>query len=492
MENKNRQKEQYPLYLLMALAGVIFLLLMIFSPPNGEDWVRIGFRDRSFSGFVQLIGEQYETLNGRVMGNFFSYLLIAPDWLRILIKTVFLLGNVLVLWGFGRNKEEMSFVWTMVLYLGLSTTMIVQVFSWNIGFFYHILPVYFLMIYFLWQKMGQSDLEREREIPIAILFFILGMISSLFMESTTIVILLFSLLLLVYEKLGTGKIKIESICWTVGVVIGTIILFRSPTYSLEGMTLFAKGMGIASDNFFAHYEIFRGASPLSHFFLFLILFTGILSRYRRNYSKVDILMALIAGVFFIYALITRVLPIEFFTLNNSFIEASKELILIDFFVHLFFFVYLVVVGLHGIENRVIKRTWLMILAGILINFMIVFFLKDAIVNDYYMMMIFYILLSILILEEDFFQKESRSRNLVAIGLAAAIILSAYHLRPMMENDKIYQKNQIMLNGIMDKGLLEASVIEYPHPNYLVDPDNTKMMNAYYYKEKGDLEIKIRQ
>lgn len=298
MENKKQNVNQkYYLYTLIALAFVIVFFIMMNGQPSGTDWVRIGFRDRSPSGFLNLMGEQYNTLDGRVLGNLFSYLMIVPDWLRDGIKTLMIMGTILVIWGMTNRKDSTGFLGTFLFFIAFSVPLFSQVFLWNTGFFYQAFPVYFLLVYFLWMKMGQSDLERKREIPLAVFFFILGMVSCLFMETLTLVFLPLSFIFLFYEKKGRDHISLESICWTVGTVIGAIILFSSPANSLEELTVFANETGVASENFIRYYHNFRAASPFTNLSVFFVIMAGIVGRYQKNYTKMDLPMALICGVF---------------------------------------------------------------------------------------------------------------------------------------------------------------------------------------------------
>lgn len=487
-----KKKYNYYLYTVMAVTAVILFFMMMHAQPSGTDWYRVGFRDRSPSGFLGLLGQQYQNVDGKVLGNLFSYLLMVPEWLRDLVKALFILGTIFVIWGMSKRKDTMSFLAVFLFFTAFSIPLLSQVLFWNTGFFYQVFPVYFFLIYFLWMKMGQGDPERKREIPLAVFFFFLGMASCLFAETLTLVFLPLSFVFLVYEKRGTGKISIEAICWSVGTVIGTIILFSSPATSLEGLTVFANETGVASDNFIEYYHNFRAASPFTNLSVFVVILIGIISRYRKNYTKLDLPMAVIAGCFFLYALLTKVVPLEFFQLNSIYRGSDSSMMKLDFIVHAAFCLYLMIYGFHGIENGENRRTWFLVLSGILINFMINLFIHSPLAKDYYLMMIFFMILAVLSFDEDMFGKKQFNRYLIAVGSALLILILARRAVPMIENENQYNVNLLRIKNTMDKGGLEIQVKNYPHPEFIVDPDNRRMMNGFYYNEPGDLIIKTEE
>lgn len=115
MENKKQNVNQkYYLYTLMALGFVIIFFLMLNAQPSGTDWLRVGFRDRSISGFLNLMGQQYENVDGRVLGNLFSYLMMVPEWLRDSIKTLMIMGTIFVIWGMTNRKDSVAFIGTFL------------------------------------------------------------------------------------------------------------------------------------------------------------------------------------------------------------------------------------------------------------------------------------------------------------------------------------------------------------------------------------------
>ena len=105
-----KKKYNYYLYTVMAVTAVILFFMMMHAQPCGTDWYRVGFRDRSPSGFLGLLGQQYQNVDGKVLGNLFSYLLMVPEWLRDLVKALFILGTIFVIWGMSKRKDTMSFL----------------------------------------------------------------------------------------------------------------------------------------------------------------------------------------------------------------------------------------------------------------------------------------------------------------------------------------------------------------------------------------------
>ena len=139
---KNRRK-----YVLIGLFILWFLYALTFT-PSGDDMERIRFAQTDLGRLFSLIPEQYKQLNGRVVGNWLSFALMTPFWLRALVKAVCVSVIAHSLWKIAGLRSTGALLLTFVLVTAMPLSIHVQVYNWSSGFFNYTVPMA-LLLYFL-------------------------------------------------------------------------------------------------------------------------------------------------------------------------------------------------------------------------------------------------------------------------------------------------------------------------------------------------------
>lgn len=205
--------------ILLGLFAAWFLYALLFTPA-GDDMERIRFVEYRFADILSLIPEQYLTLNGRVIGNFLSFLLIQPVWLRALTKAVTVTVIAHSLWKIAGLKSTASLIFTFLLVTAMPLRIHVQVYAWSAGFFNYTIPMAILLWFFA--RMKDKTKPKAWQAALA------GFSSCLFVEHVTAFLLLVAagILFLHYKKWSHPVL----FPFALGIIAGAVVLGASPGY----------------------------------------------------------------------------------------------------------------------------------------------------------------------------------------------------------------------------------------------------------------------
>lgn len=292
-------------FLLQLIGGCIGFLaifaLMSLTPLTGDDWCFLSLHTAKLGELAARASEQWHNLNGRVLGNLCAILFSGLDFFRELVKAAILFLTILLL-----NKLIFyrlgSSIWTGLLigaaiYL-MPKEMYRQTLNWMAGFFNYV-PVMLLLLLYLWIIRGFLDggavSNTAFSIPGAL---ILGICSQLFVENLTIYMLILSISLLLWYFFSRRKLNLTMAAHTVGCVVGTFIMFRSPVYGKvaadqDGYRTMNTGFWGMMEIFAENYETviqytFRKYLPLLA--LAAILGCFLLSKARRMHPVIRYLL----------------------------------------------------------------------------------------------------------------------------------------------------------------------------------------------------------
>lgn len=197
---------------------LVFALLILLSPPVGDDFNRLTSMDLGLSQVMSDLAEAYKKLNGRVIGNGLSFFFIKNPF-----RTIFKLTNFTGLAVLIRKifKERISYSTLALALMVLPMRIFREVVGWSAGFFNYV-PV-LVLIFLTLYLVEEEGLTR----PGQVLVFISSLISCLFMENLSLYALILGPLAMLV--LGKGK-KSSYLAAFLGAGLGNLIMFSSPVY----------------------------------------------------------------------------------------------------------------------------------------------------------------------------------------------------------------------------------------------------------------------
>jgi hypothetical protein len=89
---------------------ILWFLYALTFTPSGDDLSRFYRLAQPDFRFLPLLPEHYMNLNGRVLGNFFSFFFLEPWWLRALVKTLSIAIISHSLWKIAKGKSTAGLI----------------------------------------------------------------------------------------------------------------------------------------------------------------------------------------------------------------------------------------------------------------------------------------------------------------------------------------------------------------------------------------------
>ena len=205
---------------------IILLLICYFFPYTGDDWAwgtNIGV-ERLLSGF--------KDYNGRYLGNLMVLLLTRSRILRAIIMSITLFVIPLLISRIVRNKQDRinkNIYLSTLLILLIPTSIFQQSISWTSGFCNYVFPIVFILTYLLINKEIKSK-KQNNNLKLSFICFILGFVSTLFIEHMTIYAIILAIFLVFYNFIIEKKFKTCNVSFLIGVLIGAAIMFSNGAY----------------------------------------------------------------------------------------------------------------------------------------------------------------------------------------------------------------------------------------------------------------------
>lgn len=204
---------------------IFFLLLAIFIPYVHDDW-----------GWGSTIGEnllrnKFSNYNGRYISNLFAILLTKSKIAMILIYSIssYLIFDLIN--KFLKLKNNNFYLLILILFFTMPAKTLFQGYTWVAGFVNYTLSLLPILVYLYYNKDMFSGRFSTDSIIKMVLFFMLGIISSLFVEHLTLYNLILSLFVLIVNKIKKQKLSKSNLLYFFGSIIGTAIMFSNDVYA---------------------------------------------------------------------------------------------------------------------------------------------------------------------------------------------------------------------------------------------------------------------
>lgn len=473
----------------------IFLLLLILSfnfPLVGDDWGRVRAPLNSISDFFNIIQSQWLYLNGRVIGNISSILLIQNRILRSFVFAVTILSIVLLIYKIVKEKKENKIVlllFTCICVIFIPKEIFKQVYAWGAGFCNYV-PSIVGLLYYFWIQENHAQIDKRKSLYKA-LTFIAVFCSCLFSENLTLYILIMSIATSGYAYWKIRKLNSYQISGILGAITGSLTMFLSPVYGIilnNGDAY--RGAGFSLEHLF---ETARKNFPTvcnytigNNYFMMFIL-SGLLFYFlyktnlnSKSFKKIKPLahMILVLVPCYFYS-INKVLYNDFFNLNPS----DMQLWLTVFVLVIYYSTWVYIV-IHVDFNEKIKVRLLFLMISILILNGPLLFITPIGPRVFYASYIVLCLMAVslfnhLVVDQGIF-KIPFSVLLFTVNFCFIFIYA--------ENHRI---EKIQATYIKEQMALKEKTIRLPYFTYntwLHEPHDGKIGNTYYYSEKKDIEF----
>lgn len=219
--SEGKVKRKYIKIIILCLGMIMIAFLMWCAPMMVDDY--------SFSSFsnYKMKDKLFYVLkygNGRLLGNMGVLYLLQFPVLKIAIKTIVIILVIIMIdknTQFAKSKEGV--ILSFLLIMGMEPQMFAQVFTWTSGFQNYIPPVLCML---LCMKIVLEGTENRKFLK-AFLIGIVGICGQLFVEHSTVIILVFAILILNFNLKNRKNVLYASM-WVGSTIVGTIIMYTIP------------------------------------------------------------------------------------------------------------------------------------------------------------------------------------------------------------------------------------------------------------------------
>lgn len=211
-----RNKEIIIIFILITILASTFLYI-------GDDWAwgsEIGL-ERLNTGF--------KDYNGRYLSNLLIIAITRVNILRILF-TAIITTAILILIKKIADSNHTMYPFIFLLIIGMPINIFKNTIAWASGFVNYVLSIFMILMFLnLIKKIDQQPLVNKK-IGVNLLYLLLGISTCLVVEHITIYCLFLILFLNIFHFIKYKKMSVPLICYSIGVIWGTIIMFSNGAY----------------------------------------------------------------------------------------------------------------------------------------------------------------------------------------------------------------------------------------------------------------------
>lgn len=459
----------------LGVCALWFGYALLFT-PSGDDLVRI-YHSGNIRHAFSLIPEQYLTLNGRVLGNLFSFLGADPVWLRAAVKTATVALLAWSFWKIADGKSTAGLLISFLLLTAVPLSIHAQVYAWSSGFYNYTIPLA-LVAWFV------ARMKEARPVHPGVAA-LLGFASCLFVEHVTLFLLLSvpGILYLYVKK----QADFSWLAFAAGVLGGAVLMFASPVYYqvVGGMDTYRDVptdsnalIKKAIKNFTQMGPYLLAGQKLLPFFLFGSVWIGVKNRIDRTIWTM--LFAGLAGLFLSFSEKTL-----FDSLMASRPVQGVFVLLVLHFAIAGFLLFRVSPLLSKTKRRVLWGAvfaWVFLFAPLMA--------VDPIgPRNFHAGTVALILIVLLLLEDA---QVFRMRQL---GILAGLVLVGLILwrgwAHGMNTRVFYERDRIIRNGMTEQQQ-SISIPPFPYPDAIHGDQNEKLGNLYFYEQPGDILFPVTE
>lgn len=217
-------KKNWKLYLFYAFIFAFLFVLSYYFPYSNDDWSW-----GSQSGLARL-SNGFKDYNGRYLGNLLAIVLTRCNILKALFMTITYFGiGYLIKKIVNKNNNGIMIFSILMLFL-INRCVFRETIVNTCGFINYTFNMFLVLIFIAYIKDAFKKIDFKEKWYNLVLLFILGIISTLFMEHITTYLLVLCTCLCIYSYIKYKKIPKSYIVYFVGVLLGSIIMFSNGAY----------------------------------------------------------------------------------------------------------------------------------------------------------------------------------------------------------------------------------------------------------------------
>lgn len=203
---------------------IIITTICYFFPYTHDDWAW------GTTMGIERLESLFKNYNGRWAGNILVILLTRSRIFRAVAISATLTGIVYLINKLVKPKNKNINYLPLILLLLMPINVLAQAIAWTSGFANYVIPVLIVLLYIYLNRNIFNEKKIEISNKLSIPLLLLGFVNSLFVEHMTIYNVLLAIVVTVYVCKKEKKLSIQNLCYTIGSIIGTVLMFSNGAY----------------------------------------------------------------------------------------------------------------------------------------------------------------------------------------------------------------------------------------------------------------------
>lgn len=196
---------------------VTVIAFCMYCTPLTHDDLGFAKNELSFKSVIE-IG------NGRYLGNWLAICLSQYGVVRVIVKTVCIVGIVAAIQYLLELDGVLSLLLCALLILCPGRNICAETYTWTVGFSIYVPGVFIMLLAFVFAKLSRRLTNKYIRCLVCILILLFSSMAQLFVEHATLLNLCSTFFLFLLAILKKGQLQ-EKGCLFIGTVIGAVGIF---------------------------------------------------------------------------------------------------------------------------------------------------------------------------------------------------------------------------------------------------------------------------
>lgn len=483
-------EKKYSRFFLFLAVFAFTSFIMWCSPMVSDDYE---FAAKEFSSAADMLSYVLHYGNGRLLGNISAITMVHFPQAAVFFKALVVTSVIFLLPAVLGMKKISAYILSFLLLMGINDDVFGEVYTWTSGFGNYLPPIWITLLVLYGIKIYPNVRAKLLKGLLYGVVFMLGAAGQLFVEHTTLINILLSVILAVKELRSEKKERAVICCvWAAGALLGAAAMFaipkvfymehnRSEGYrSIHMNSLMAMIFSAAKNTmrFSVGYLGIMGA---------VLCLGGLLTIWltvERRSKKWNQRFFWICAVSLIYQLVSVLASAEKWHGQLAVLHhiLSTVMVIPPLFVWM--------LAAFRLESKKLRYGVLCILALAFVSLCVLLPVSPVPARVIYQSYIFVAAAFLLTAREVSGKLPAHVRQFISKGLGAAMLVLGLVLGCVFLNIRnMVQLREQHIAAAMEQGAEAVEIFRIPY-DYIFWENEMGMDYRYRYQERGDLQLEV--
>ena len=494
---ESRRRLQVVFLITVILTYGLLLAMSYGFPVTGDDWTfsppRLSvytFRDAVVWAYRTSL-DHYRHLNGRILGNaLVAFLSASPKTVREMIRCGIILFTALFAHKLSGARGSAMYLLSFTLLIAMPAAIVSQSYAWAAGFSNYVPPVLLYLVYADYAENVIFKQKQDQEPAAAVLLFLLGFCTELFVENISIGMCVLSAFFLITERARNGRLHIPFLTHLIGTAAGCAVMFLAPGYGRvneDGYRKLYNDLPAIIAAFRQNFKTLSGFLTTGNRLIVTVLcIAGITVCFRSLLNGRDTAGKAAIRYAAVFSMIVfAACPVLYYAFQTF----STYSFTADLITDVLLFAAIFLTAIFCLKDRKARFTVLLSASAFILFFAPLMVVEPIGARNAYFFNVLLVIIAMTFIGEA--AAGIPSVKFLAIPLcAAACLLLAVSLGIHLRNGRTEQLRKQITGEAMSRGETTISLPNYPYPRYIHGASQRSIGNYYFYEKKGDITFEF--